>query len=118
MAFKESVTLEKSFHFAVRVVRLREYLQKEHREFDLSRQLLRSGTAVGALVREARFAQSRADFVHKLSIALKEANESDYWIDLLAETGYLERKAYQSLKADIQELIKLLAASVKTGKTE
>jgi four helix bundle protein len=73
---------------------------------------------VGALVREARFAQSRADFVHKLSIALKEANESDYWIDLLAETGYLERKAHQSLKADIQELIKLLAASVKTGKTE
>jgi four helix bundle protein len=118
MGFSDSVTLQKSFRFAVRIVRLRQHLQREHKEFDLSRQVLRSGTAVGALVREARFAQSRADFVHKLSIALKEANETDYWIDLLAETGYLESRAHQSIKEDIQELIRLLAASVKTGKTE
>ena len=118
MGFSDSVTLQKSFRFAVRIVRLRQHLQRERKEFDLSRQVLRSGTAVGALVREARFAQSRADFVHKLSIALKEANETDYWIDLLAETGYLEPRAHQSIKEDIQELIRLLVASVKTGKTE
>ena len=80
---KENVVKDKSFAFALRVVKLYQFLCKEKREFVLSKQLLRSGTAIGASVREAEQAESRADFIHKMSIALKEANESDYWIELL-----------------------------------
>jgi four helix bundle protein len=116
MAFGEGVTYEKSYRFAIRIVRLNRFLQEEHKEFVLSRQLLRSGTAIGALLREAKFAQSRADFVHKLSIALKEANETDYWIDLLHDTDFLNDKMYESIKQDIDELIRLLVSSLKTSK--
>jgi four helix bundle protein len=111
---KGSAVREKSFAFAVRVVRLFQHLQSDRREFVLSKQILRSGTAIGALVREAEQAESRADFVHKLAIALKEASETDYWLDLLNETEYLAQNAFTSLKADLTELLKLLTRIIKT----
>lgn len=107
---------EKSFTFALRIVKMAKFLQTEKREYILSKQILRSGTAVGALVREAEHAQSKADFINKMSIALKEANETDYWIELLFQSGDLTEASYQSIKPDIQELIKLLVSIVKTSK--
>jgi len=84
-------------------------LKNEHNEYVLSKQVLRSGTAIGALVREAEFAQSKADFINKLSIGLKEANETDYWIDLLYDTEYITYPMYQNIKKDIKELIKIIS---------
>ena len=113
---KSNPIKEKSFAFALRIVKLTKYLQSEKREFVLSKQVLRSGTAIGALVREAEHAQSKADFVSKMSIALKEANETDYWLDLLHQSDYLTQDSYDSIHPDIQELIKLLVSIVKTSK--
>jgi four helix bundle protein len=107
---------EKSFAFALRVVKLAKYLQEEKREYVLSKQVLRSGTAVGALVSEAEHAQSKADFINKMSIALKEANETDYWIDLLHQSDYITQESYDSIHPNIQELIKLLVSIVKSSK--
>ncbi len=106
----------KFFAFALRAVKMAQYLRDEKREFVLSNQAIRSGTAIGALVREAEHAQSKADFVNNMNIALKEANETDYWIDLLHESDYLTREHYDSIHPDIQELIKLLVSIVKTSK--
>ena len=89
---------------------------EEKREFILSKQLLRSGTAIGALVREAEFGQSKADFRSKMSIALKEANETDYWLNLLKDTNYLNEKMFDSFSNGCLELIKILVATVKTTK--
>jgi len=111
-----NVVYDKSYAFAIRIVNLYKYLQNEHREYVLSKQLLRSGTSIGALIREAKFAQSKADFINKKSIALKEANETAYWIDLLYDTNYLNDKMYQDIKRDIEELISLLVKIVKTLK--
>ena len=88
----DNVIYDKSYVFAIRVVRLYKYLVGEHKEYVLSKQVLRSGTAIGALVREAKFTQSKADFVNKMSIALKEANETSYWFDLLHDTNYKMKK--------------------------
>jgi four helix bundle protein len=107
---------EKSFAFALRVVKLAKYLEWERKEFVLSRQVLRSGTAVAALVREAEHAESKADFIHKMSIALKEANETLYWLELLHQAEYIDEQSFQSIGADSEELIKLLTAIVKTSK--
>ena len=114
----ESVLKEKSYAFAIRVVRLYQFLAKDNKEYVLSKQILRSGTAIGALVREAEFGQSRADFTSKMSIALKEANETDYWLNLLKDTNFLNEKMFQSISKDCLELIKLLVATVKTAKSE
>jgi len=103
----ENAVLEKSFDFAVRMVELSKHLTLEKREYVLSKQVLRSGTSIGALVREAQHAESNTDFVHKLSIALKDANETDYWLLLLYKTAYLTESHYNSLKADIETLLKL-----------
>ncbi|MBK1986916.1 four helix bundle protein [Sphaerospermopsis aphanizomenoides BCCUSP55] len=113
---KENIIKGKSFDFAVRVVNLYKYLSNEKQEFVLSKQLLRSGTAIGALVREAEQAESKADFIHKLAISLKEANESDYWIELIYQTDYLTEKQYKSIKDDNMELIKLLTSIIKSSK--
>ena len=113
---KENAIRDKSFAFALRVVKLAKYLEVEKRDFVLSKQVLRSGTAIGALVREAEHAESRADFVHKMNIALKETNETMYWLDLLRQGDYLDKQSYQSIAADSEELIKLLIAIVKTSK--
>jgi four helix bundle protein len=111
-----SVVRDKSFQFALRVVKLYRYLKEEKKEYVLSKQVLRSGTAIGALVRESQYAESTADFIHKLAIALKEANETDYWIELLFQSGFLEEKSYQSIHIDIEELLKLLTSIIKTTK--
>jgi len=107
---------EKSFAFALRVVRLAKHLREEWEEYVLSKQLLRSGTAVGAMVREAEQAESRVDFIHKLAIALKEANESQYWLELLHKSDYIDETGYQSINQDCTELLKLLTAIIKTSK--
>ena len=109
---------EKSKKFAVRIVRLAQHLADEKREFVLSRQVLRSGTSIGANISEARGAQSQSDFIAKLSIAIKEAFETDYWIDLLEETGYIQKSLAQSFKADLNELISILTKSLKTNKAK
>ena len=107
--------MDKSFAFAVRIVRLYKLLCSRN-EFVLSRQLLRSGTSVGAMLKESEHAQSKSDFINKLSIALKEANETEYWIMLLKETDYLSEKEYESIIEDCRELIKLTVSIVKTSK--
>ena len=114
---RENVIKDKSFLFAVRVVNLYKHLISEKKEFVLSKQLLRSGTAVGALVREAEHAESKADFIHKLSISLKEANETHYWIELLLKTEFINSTEFKNIETDIKELIKLLVAIIKTSKT-
>jgi four helix bundle protein len=112
----ESPLKEKSYAFAIQVVKLARQVQREHKEYVLSRQILRSGTAIGALVREAEFGQSRADFLSKMSIALKEANETDYWLSLLKDTEFINEEQYARLSPDCRELIAMLVASVKTTK--
>ncbi|TVQ16816.1 MAG: four helix bundle protein [Leptolyngbya sp. DLM2.Bin15] len=113
---KNNLIKDKSFAFAVRIVKLCKYLNQEKREFVLAKQILRSGTAIGALVREAEHGESRADFVHKLAIALKEANETQYWIELLHQTDYIDPKSFESINQDCTELLKLLTAIIKTTK--
>ena len=113
---KRNVVKEKSFAFAVRVVNLVKHLRSEKKEYVLSKQMLRSGTAVGALIREAEHAESKRDFIHKMSIALKEANETEYWLELLHETQYLETSEFSSMHKDIVELLKLLTSILKTSK--
>lgn len=113
---KDNVVREKSFAFALRVVKLAKFLQEEKREFVLSKQVLRSGTAVGALVREAEHAESKPDFAHKMNVALKEANETLYWLDLLHQSGYFSDESFESIRNDSEELLKLLASIVKTTK--
>ena len=106
---------EKSFNFAVRIVNLYKYLTREHKEFVLSKQLLRSGTSIGANVSEAQRGQSKADFAAKMNISLKEARESAYWIKLPYHTDYISKEQYESLQTDIQELISLLTAICRTA---
>jgi len=115
---KPNVVKDKSFAFALRIVKLAKYLQEQKREFVLSKQVLRSGTAIGALIREAEHAQSKADFISKMSIALKEANETDYWLDLLHQSEYITTENHASIHPDIQELIKLLVSIVNTSKNQ
>ena len=91
-------------------------MQNSHKEYILSKQILRSGTAIGALIREAKYAQSKADFLNKLMIALKEANETKYWLELLHQSDYIDQKMYKSIEPDIDVLLKLLVASTKTIK--
>ena len=108
---------DKSYQFAIRVVRLSQFLQKDKKEFVLSKQVLRSGTAVGALIREAEFGQSKADFTNKMSIALKEANETEYWFSLLMDTEFISEDQFMSLQSDCKELIAMLVSTVKTSKS-
>ncbi len=104
----KNVVKEKSFAFAVRCVKLYSYLKEQKREYDLSRQLLRSGTSIGANIREGLYAQSRADFLSKLSIAKKEAGESEYWLEVLEAGGILSSEETRSMLEDCRELVKLL----------
>jgi four helix bundle protein len=113
---KKNVVQQKSFACALRVVKLARDLQGEKREFVLSRQVLRSGTAIGALVREAEHAESKADFTHKMNIALKEANETLYWLELLHPAEYIADQSFASIRMDNEELVKLLVAIVKTSR--
>jgi four helix bundle protein len=113
---KENVIKDKSFAFAIRIVKMYKFLCESKKEFVLSKQLLRSGTSVGALIREAEHAESKADFIHKIAIAQKEANEAEYWIELLFRTEYIDENAYQSIKIDAQELNKIISSIIITSK--
>lgn len=108
----------KSFDFAVRIVNLYKYLCNEKKEFVLSKQLLRSGTSIGANVSEGEKAQSKADFYTKMTIALKEANETDYWLRLMYATEYLTEQEFESLSKDNKEIISILVAITKTTKQD
>ena len=107
---------EKSFAFAVRIVKLCKYLRENKQEYELAKQLIRSGTSIGANLSESQQAQSRSDFIHKLSIALKEASETNYWLRLLRASDYLTDSEFQSVIADCVELEKMLTAIIKTTK--
>ena len=113
----DNIILDKSFEFAIRVVKLYKYLCDDKKEYVLSKQLLRAGTSIGANINEAQAGQSKADFIAKMAIASKEARESKYWIDLLIKTDYLDinENHVKSLLSDIEEIIKLLTSIVKTS---
>ena len=111
---KESIVRDKSMYFAIRVVRCYRFLVEEKREFILSKQMLRSGTSIGANIKEALRGQSRPDFTAKMNISLKEASECEYWIELLANTDYLPQDSAHSLLEDCRELIKMLTSIVKS----
>ena len=113
---KENILRTKTFSFSIRVVNCYKFLIQEKKEFVLSKQLLRSGTSVGAMIRESEHSESKPDFIHKLNIALKEANETDYWLELLFKTEYLAEKEFSSLHNDCVELLKLLVSIIKTTK--
>ena len=114
---KENIVKNKSFTFAVRIVKLYQYLCENKREFVLSKQLLRSGTSVGAMIREAEHAETKNDFKHKLAIAQKEINETIYWLELLKETAYLNHEEFISINEDATEIIKLLTTIIKSVKS-
>jgi len=114
---RENVVKNKSFEFAIRVVRLYQFLVSDKKEFVLSKQLLRSGTSVGAMVRESEHSESKADFIHKLSIAQKEINETIYWLELLKATDYLTQEQFESINNDAVEIIKLITTIIKTTKS-
>ena len=106
----------KSYEFSIRIINMVKYIKCSAKEYALTNQVLRSGTAVGALVREAEFAQSSSDFINKLSIALKECNETFYWLNLLRDTEYITDKEAESILQDCNELLAILISSVKTVK--
>jgi len=112
----DNVLVDKSFKFAIRVVKLYKYLCDSKKEYILSKQLLRSGTSIGANINESQEAQSKADFISKLSISLKEARESKYWIELLKETDYLSENEANSIIEDLVEILKLLTSIIKSTK--
>ena len=115
-ALKQNVITEKSKAFALRIIKLYQYLCSQKKEFVLSKQLLKSGTSIGANVKEAMRGQSRSDFYSKLNIALKEADETEYWLELLHEGGFIEDIHFNSINADCQEIIKILVSITKTQK--
>ena len=115
---QESIIERKSFDFAIRIVKLYQYLCGEKKEYILSKQLLRSGTSIGANVSEAQIGQSKLDFYAKIAISLKEANETRYWIRLLHATEYLNDKEYSSLDSDIDEIIAVLVAICNSKEKE
>jgi four helix bundle protein len=113
---KRSIIKEKSFGFAIRIVKLYQYLIETKKEFVLSKQLLRSGTAIGALVREAQNGESKKDFIHKLSISQKECDETIYWLELLKETEYINDKEFESINNEAVELLKMVRSAIITSK--
>lgn len=116
MSEKKNIIKEKSFSFALRIVKLCKLLQEERREWVISKQLMRSGTAIGALVREAEHAESKADFIHKMAIAQKEANETEYWLELLFQSEFINEKEFASIIQDQADISKILASIILTSK--
>lgn len=104
--------------FAVRIVQFTRYLQSDRNEFILSKQILRSGTSIGANIRERKNAQSKADFVNKLAIALKEADETQYWLEILYESGLIVQQQFNSLNEELKEIIAIITSSIKTAKAK
>lgn len=116
MKSNQNIILEKSFKFALDIIVIYKYLKKEQKEFVLSKQLLRSGTSIGANIHESLSAESRIDFVHKLSISLKEARETDYWLRLLYESQYIDNNIYTSANNKLTEILRLLKSIILTSK--
>lgn len=114
---EDSILLVKSKKFAIRIINLYKYLCKDKKEYTLSKQVLKSGTSIGANIRESKFAQSRKDFISKMSISLKETNETQYWLELLYETDYISKAEFESMNEDCHELLKILQASIITAKS-
>ena len=115
---KDNIVADKSKAFAIRIIRLYKYLKNEKKEFYLSKQIVRSGTSIGANIREAVLSFSNADFIFKMNTALKEASETEYWLELLYETDFISDTEFNSIYKDCTELVKLLTAIVKTSKME
>ncbi len=113
---ENNILVDKAIDFAIRIVNCYSYLVNEKKEYVMSKQVFRSGTSIGANIHEAIQGQSRADFISKLNISLKEASETSYWLILLHRTSFLEDKMYLSLKKDIDEIIRILISSIKTAK--
>lgn len=113
---KDNAIVDKSKAFAIRIIKLYQYLTSEKQEYTLSKQALRSGTSIGANVRESLRAQSKADFIAKQDIALKEADETCYWLELLHETDFITDNEFESIYAEANELVKLLVSIIKTAK--
>jgi len=113
---KESILKQKTYAFALKVIKVYKQIIAEHKEFVLSKQFLKAGTAPGALVREAEYGQSKPDFISKMSIALKEANECDYWTCLLRDSDFISQATALHLQTDNVEIIKMLTASINTAK--
>lgn len=113
---KDNVVLDKSFRFAVRIIRLYQHLKDTKKEFVLSKQMLRSGTSIGANVREGNNAESKADFINKMGVAQKESDETMYWLELLKETDYLTANEFDSIYQDANELLKLIRSIILTSK--
>jgi len=113
---KDNILKTKGFAFAVRIVRIYQFLVDTKKEFVLSKQLLRSGTSVGAMVREAEHAETKPDFIHKMAIAQKEINETLYWLELLSEINFLTKEQFESLNSDAVELIRLITSIIKSTK--
>ena len=113
---RESVLREKSKKYAIAIIKMYQYLSNKKKEYILSKQVLRSGTSIGANISEAYYAQSDKDFIHKLSISLKEAAETEYWLDLLVNTDYINDKQYKIMHEPCLELIKMLTSSIMTAK--
>jgi four helix bundle protein len=111
-----NIIVDKSKKFALRIIKLYKFLTEEKKEFILSKQIIRSGTSIGANVKEAIRGQSKPDFYAKLNIALKEASETEYWIELLYESGYIEKTVFDSIYYDCQEILKILVSITKTQK--
>lgn len=118
MSEKKNVLKDKSFNFAIRIINLFKYLSTSRNEYVLSKQLLRSGTAIGALIRESQNAESKADFVHKLAIAQKECDESIYWIELLYHTEYLSSTEFESINNEAIEILKIIRSIIITSKNK
>ncbi len=112
----KNILKEKSFFFSIKIVKLYQFLCDDRKEYILSKQLLRSGTSIGAMVREAEHSESKADFIHKLAIAQKEINETIYWLELLQATNYLPQIQFESTNTDAIEIIKIITAVIKTTK--
>jgi four helix bundle protein len=115
---KNNIVKDKSFDFAIRIVKLYQYLNSNKKEFILSKQLLRSGTSIGAMIREAEHAESKNDFIHKFAIAQKEANEVVYWLELLKATDYLSEKEFENIYNDTIAILKLITSILKTSKNQ
>ena len=118
MGRENNILADKSVAFSIRVVNCYKFLTDSKKEFVMSKQLLRCGTSIGANIHEGIYTQSSPDFISKLSISLKEASESSYWLKILSETQFLDEKMYMSLKEDIDEIIRLLISSIKTTKNK
>ena len=112
----ENIILDKSKKFALRIIKLYKYLCLEKKEFVMSKQILRSGTSIGANVREGNRGQTKPDFITKMSIAYKEADETSYWLELLFESGYLNKKSFESIYEDNLELLRLLSSIIITSR--